>query len=367
MSQQNTFLEIPNYSKTYLYPKPTNLYHYYANAFAYAEMVNAKTWRPAKQKVLDDANRAWILVRNQEKEKIYEEINTLLNIQVNSSQVTNLIDIIKSDNQPLTAAGSFNIPIDHVVSITPSATNQITQSSHSPSTPTSKNAAAQKQALQDIEDAKRRVEEYKQLVSLTTDEDLVKDLYLKLQQAEASIIENQKKLKRLRSGAQAQERFRQKRRKRMDETSNVSAMLEPFEVPNQQNFLIETVNVSVPLQPAEPIISSSPTSQTPIMASMPTSKNAVAQKQALEDIEHAKNKVEEYKQLVQLTIDEEVAKDLYFKIQQAETSIIENQKKLKKLKSGAEAQERFRQKRKKRLEKVSDASTNIELNKSPNA
>jgi hypothetical protein len=288
-SPHTPVLEAPKYSKTYLYPKATNIYHYYANAYAFAEMVNKQAWRLPKQQILDDANKAWLSVRNFDRHRIYDEINKLLNTPIppgptysNESTApagSTESTIIVSSNpnadalaqqqlqqtmtpnsqtgQHLSISMQDHQNLDQQLTSTPRRQQQLpqqqasqqasqsndrrsTDSDRTPplsdrystplSTPTSKNAAAQKQALQDIEEATRKSEEYKSLVTMTTDEELAKDLYLKVQQAEATILENQKRLKRLKSGAEAQERFRQKRRKKTEDPPT-SATEQSFEMP----------------------------------------------------------------------------------------------------------------------------------------
>ncbi|CAG8529606.1 6758_t:CDS:10 [Paraglomus occultum] len=289
-SPHTPVLEAPKYSKTYLYPKATNIYHYYANAYAFAEMVTKQAWKLPKQQILDDANKAWLSVRNYDRHRIYDEINKLLNTPIppsppyshesaapagsteSSTMVSSSPNADALTQQQLQQAVTPNSQTSQHLSIsmqdhqnldpmtsTPRRQQQLhqqqtpQQSSQSSdrtrpstdserasslsdrystplSTPTSKNAAAQKQALQDIEEATRKAEEYKSLVTMTTDEDLAKDLYVKIQQAETTILENQKRLKRLKSGAEAQERFRQKRRKKTEDLSS-STTEQPFEMP----------------------------------------------------------------------------------------------------------------------------------------
>ncbi|CAH1758036.1 4518_t:CDS:10 [Entrophospora sp. SA101] len=198
---QKTYLTQQKFSKTFLYPNPTNLYQYYCNAFAYSELINTyQETKPAKQKIMEDAN---------------------LNL-ADSTPQQHKIDSQQSPSTPSSSTSNFSL-----VGMSPDQLKLFTPGG------TSKNAAAQRQAILDIELAQKKVSEFRQLITMTTDEELAKDLYTKIQHAENNIIENQRRLKRLKSGAEAQERFRQKRQKRLsDSPGSVRSGAESIELNN---------------------------------------------------------------------------------------------------------------------------------------
>nr|CAG8458714.1 2215_t:CDS:10 [Entrophospora candida] len=198
---QKTYLTQQKFSKTFLYPNPTNLYQYYCNAFAYSELINTyQETKPAKQKIMEDAN---------------------LNL-TDSTPQQHKIDSQQSPSTPSSSTSNFSL-----VGMSPDQLKLFTPGG------TSKNAAAQRQAILDIELAQKKVSEFRQLITMTTDEELAKDLYTKIQHAENNIIENQRRLKRLKSGAEAQERFRQKRQKRLsDSPGSVRSGAESIELNN---------------------------------------------------------------------------------------------------------------------------------------
>lgn len=259
MSQKTYLTPQQKFSKTFLYPNPTNLYQYYCNAFAYSELINTyQETKPAKQKIMEDANRNWTNIKVLDKTKIYEEINRLSNTPISDTTFKSFISNQSSQSPQLLQQQQSNNNNNDLVNLADSTPQQHKiDSQQSPSTPssstsnfslvgmspdqlklftpggTSKNAAAQRQAILDIELAQKKVSEFRQLITMTTDEELAKDLYTKIQHAENNIIENQRRLKRLKSGAEAQERFRQKRQKRLsDSPGSVRSGTESIELNN---------------------------------------------------------------------------------------------------------------------------------------
>ncbi|KAF0551617.1 retrotransposable element [Gigaspora margarita] len=136
-----SFLSMPNFSKTYLYVTPTTLYHEFCNAFTFFTMVKACNPKMNWQNLMDAANNKWL------------SPNYCANSL--SSHLSSRLSNEESDLAP--------------------------------------NASAQRQALNLIKEAEAKANEYEGLLLNTSDKDLRSHIYEKLKDSRA-IIEREKKI-----------------------------------------------------------------------------------------------------------------------------------------------------------------------------
>jgi len=59
-----TFLSIPKFNKQYVYKNPRNTYQKFVNAFAFYKMASIGSSCPDKEKICQESNEEWSLIKN---------------------------------------------------------------------------------------------------------------------------------------------------------------------------------------------------------------------------------------------------------------------------------------------------------------
>ncbi|CAG8512950.1 7118_t:CDS:2, partial [Dentiscutata heterogama] len=176
-----SFLSMPNFSKTYLYVIPKNLYQEFCNAFAFFTMVKACNPSMNRQDLMDTANTEWRLCRTESETTIRDQIKQYLAASPPIIRTANFF--LPPGSYSSKSSNSLNTNSNSAISSLPSANEEHILAP---------NASSQRQALTLIKETGTKVNEYENLLLNTNDIDLRRQIYEKLRDNRA-IIEKEKK------------------------------------------------------------------------------------------------------------------------------------------------------------------------------
>ncbi|CAG8611686.1 6790_t:CDS:2, partial [Cetraspora pellucida] len=182
-----SFLSMPNFSKTYLYVIPKNLYQEFCNAFAFFTMVKACNPSMNRQDLMDTANTEWRLCRTESETTIRDQIKQYLAASPPIIRTANFF--LPPGSYSSKSSNSLNTNSNSAISSLPSANEEHILAP---------NASSQRQALTLIKETGTKVNEYENLLLNTNDIDLRRQIYEKLRDNRA-IIEKEKKRSHLNS------------------------------------------------------------------------------------------------------------------------------------------------------------------------
>ncbi|CAG8792105.1 17125_t:CDS:1, partial [Dentiscutata erythropus] len=203
-----SFLSMPNFSKTYLYITPKNLYQEFCNAFAFFKMVKACNPNMNRQDSIDAANTEWRLCRTESETTIRDQIKQYLAASPPIMRTANFFLPPGSYSSNLSNSLNTNSISNSAISSLPS-----TNEGHI----LAPNASSQRQALTLIKEAETKVNEYENLLLNANDIDLRRQIYEKLRDSRVVIEKEKKHLGLLKSHAKSQSKLREKKRKQLNE------------------------------------------------------------------------------------------------------------------------------------------------------
>ncbi|CAG8497475.1 9233_t:CDS:2 [Scutellospora calospora] len=175
-----SFHSMPNFSKTYLYVIPKNLYQEFCNAFAFFIMVKACNPSMNWQDLMDTANTEWRLCRTESETTIRDQIKQYLAASPPIIRTANFF--LPPGSYSSKSSNSLNTNSNSAISSLPSANEEHILAP---------NASSQRQALTLIKETGTKVNEYENLLLNTNDIDLRRQIYEKLKDNRA-IIEKEK-------------------------------------------------------------------------------------------------------------------------------------------------------------------------------
>ncbi|CAG8516623.1 4830_t:CDS:2 [Cetraspora pellucida] len=201
-----SFLSMPNFSKTYLYVIPKNLYQEFCNAFAFFTMVKACNPSMNRQDLMDTANTEWRLCRTESETTIRDQIKQYLAASPPIIRTANFF--LPPGSYSSKSSNSLNTNSNSAISSLPSANEEHILAP---------NTSSQHQALTLIKETGTKVNEYENLLLNTNDIDLRRQIYEKLRDNRAIIEKEKKRLSLLKSHAKSQAKLREKKRKQLNE------------------------------------------------------------------------------------------------------------------------------------------------------
>jgi hypothetical protein len=216
---KQTYFQEPKYSKNYLIQNPQNLYEQYVNAFAFSEMVKSQNLALNKRELQLQAQHNWREVKTKDKSIIQNIISELLKTPVRPPPFT----FFSQRNS--VARPSVSSP---KVLPEPSVNIQV-----------SRNATAQNQSNVILQNAKVELCEYTNLSRVATSSELHVQFTSKILDLEKTIGLEEKKLKRLKGNAAAQQRARNKKKEKLEKEN----IVEVYDTPGCPSFLIKQPNL----------------------------------------------------------------------------------------------------------------------------
>jgi hypothetical protein len=189
------------------------------NAFAFSEMIKSQNLVPNKKELQLQAQNSWREVKTKDKNTIHNLISELLRTPVQPPPFT----FFSQQNSVFRPSVSFPNTLPK-----PFAIIQV-----------SGNAAAQNQSNAILQKANAGLYEYTNLSKVATSSELHSQFASKIKDLGKTIVLEEKKLKRLKGNAAAQQRAR-KKKKEMLEKENI---VEIYDAPGRPSFLINEPNL----------------------------------------------------------------------------------------------------------------------------
>ncbi|CAB4476187.1 hypothetical protein RhiirA1_479660 [Rhizophagus irregularis] len=223
---KQTYFKELIYSKNYLIQKPGNLYEQYVNAFAFSEMVKSHNKAPNKRELQLQAQDNWRKIKMKDKDTIQNIIFELLHTPIQPSPYPFISQkkTVEPPRPPLTR--SPLTPINNL----PEPSNNIQLKS---------NAMAQNHLLENLQKVKNDLCEYNNLLRAVSTPELRSSFTLKIKKLEETVTVEEKKLKRLRDNAAAQQRTRKKKQKAALEEN----VMEIYDAPGRPSFFVKDPNL----------------------------------------------------------------------------------------------------------------------------
>ncbi|CAG8795267.1 24741_t:CDS:1, partial [Gigaspora rosea] len=181
---------------------PQDLYQMFCNAYAYYKQASHYNPTPNHQKLFQECNLTWKQIKYEHKalikEKIREYFNTIpSHIHFHQS---NFIPNRANNSNSISTFLSFKIN---------------TQPQHNVEVP--KNAVSQRDAIEKIEEANKKISEYERMYQISTDESFKKTLDSYILKEKSLIIEQETQLKKLKCHVEAQARLETKKTRLLQE------------------------------------------------------------------------------------------------------------------------------------------------------
>ena len=216
---KQTYFKEPKYSKNYLITNPQNIYEQYVNAFAFSEMVKSQNLMPNKRELQLQAQNSWREVKIKDKNSIQNLISELLKTPVRPSPFT-FFSQRSTVVRPLVSSPKV-LP-------KPSVNIQV-----------SRNATAQHQLNVILQKAKADLCEYTNLSRMATSPEIRTQFVSKINDLEETIELEEKKIKRLKGNAAAQQRARKKKKENLEKEN----IVEVYDTPGRPSFLMKNPNL----------------------------------------------------------------------------------------------------------------------------
>ncbi|GBC30230.2 hypothetical protein GLOIN_2v1872053 [Rhizophagus irregularis DAOM 181602=DAOM 197198] len=223
---KQTYFKELTYSKNYLIQKPGNLYKQYVNAFAFSEMVKSHNKAPNKRELQLQAQDNWRKIKMKDKDTIQNIIFELLHTPIQPSPYPFISQkkTVEPLRPPLTRPSLT--PINNL----PEPSNNIQLKS---------NATAQNHLLENLQKVKNDLCKYNNLLRAASTPELRSSFTLKIKKLEETVTVEEKKLKRLRDNAAAQQRTRKKKQKAALEEN----VVEIYDAPGRPSFFVKDPNL----------------------------------------------------------------------------------------------------------------------------